>query len=157
MTNERRILSLAIAGAVASAVFAAPSVSTAGAVGSAASDRIVANPSCQDAGYVYGWKGDGDKVFARDCKADGWGVKVSVYYYNETAGEWQFAFRVKDSTPAGDGAWKSMNLMEGLPIQLHHYRYNSTGTKDHDWQDNCGTDCYNTSENASSWYWRVYP
>jgi hypothetical protein len=142
---------------VAPAASVTPTVGAEAEVGVASVASARANPSCNDATFIYGWKGDGDKVFARDCRGNGWGVKVSVYYYNETAGEWEYHFKITDSNAGGDGGWKSKDIGELFWIKLHAYEYKDGKTRRHKWQDNCTPDCYNTWENTSSWLWRVYP
>src|SRR5690242_20650048 len=70
------------------------------------------HPLCQPgARYAVGWQADGDWVFGRDCKADGYGINVIVIY-QEDNGTWvDTGDGVSDHSSAGDGAWKSLSYL----------------------------------------------
>lgn len=69
------------------------------------------------ANYSVSWEPYGDKVFVRDCKAEGWGVRAAVY-----TAEWNYdggyntgtytGLTIHDCCSVGDGGWKGMSSIQ---------------------------------------------
>jgi hypothetical protein len=162
MRTVRRSLGATILAAVLATVTAGlvapvPASSGAGLPDATSAGGLTANPACDNSEFIFGWKGRGDKVFARDCHGNGWGVKVSVYYFDPVVGEWTYAFKITDPSVGGDGGWKSRNLPEYRRVKLHAYEYQDGVHRRHNWRSNCVTECYKTTGNAANWAWYVYP
>lgn len=66
-------------------------------------------PCKHGARYAVGWSNYGHWLFGRDCKADGWGIKVIAWYKDKPeVGGWGYIGEVWDHSSAGDGAWKNL-------------------------------------------------
>lgn len=79
-------------------------------------------PCKPDARYAIGWQPDGEWLFGRDCKADGYGVVVEADYL-ASDGSWKDIVDVWDSSSAGDGAWRQdLNAPENKKVRIYVWK-----------------------------------
>lgn len=159
MISKRRIAGAALAGAAA--VAAAVGGTTAGQANTTATHagttaakadstntplmkvtKAAANPSCPSGvPYIIAWDPSGDKVFLRDCKADGWGARVYVNRIPPNNANLVYTgLTLHDPSAGGDGSWKGMSsIPEHQFISVHAYSYRGNSKKNQYYSMNCSS------------------
>lgn len=81
--------------------------------------------------YSVNWQPNGDKLFIRDCDADGYGARAQIYYSNADSDVGNYSgLTATDRSSKGDGGWKAKNIRETNYVMIRAWSYRGDDRND---------------------------